>query len=167
MKPLNLKERKELEQLQKRMAQLDMEKAEVFKKLCLNPTYVVAIIEDNIKKIVDKYFEAWKSETVYYVKSGTVEYGEFEVKITGVRGTKIEKEYKVVLFVTKYDKAGNLYETQYELRSTEMPKNIGNWLRMGSVELSRVGAKKFVLAALTKEKEALQVRIKLIDKQLK
>jgi hypothetical protein len=167
MKPLNLKERKELEQLQKRMAELDMEKAVVFKKLCLNPTYVVTIIEDSIKKVVDKYFDTPKSETVYYVKSGTVEYGAVEVKTPGIRGTKILKEYKVILLITKYDKTGNSYETQYDLRTTEMPKNIENWLKLGNNELPRADAKKFVLAALKKEKEALETRIKIIDKQLK
>ena len=166
-KPINTKEQKELDKLTVRLAVIDMERAEIIRQIRENSSYAVHYIKQKCASIIGKYFDTPNKDLVYYVTSAEVSY---EAKKSATRGSTkptILKLYKVFLKVTKYDKTGQSFESQYKIISGELPKDVDKWLTMGNSQVTATDAKKYITSALIVEKKALQARIAEINSKLK
>lgn len=172
--PMTLKEGKDYATIKLSIARIDMERAELVKKLRATPKFALELINERLKLLFGKYFSTPNSELIYNIVSGTVEYLSIIKPLSTTQRTNnrvLSKskelfpamEYVVVLNITKYDKTGKSTPSTYKINSSELPKDVDKWLYMGNSEISKGEAKDYLTKALNAEKKALEARIKEIN----
>ena len=171
-----------LVELNSQLAKVDMQRAEILKKLKANPQYVLAYLKERATLIIGNFYQTQNLDVVYSVNSIDVKkITEKEVVINSSSTTKtryiksvdIKKkkiicdEYCVVLTITKYNRDGSMIEDGYVLLSPEMPRDVDKWLTIGNSKIDANDAKIFINMAIQEEIKKHEAKVKELKAKLK
>lgn len=152
---MNTKEQKEYDAIKKRIALIDMEKAELLKKLRSNIKYAVVVIREEMDKMTGKFYATPNPDHIYRIDDGTLAHAVGS------------KQIEVIFDITKFKKDGQNEKGTYKIVTPVLPKDVVAWLNMGNRQLTLQEARVYIKDSLNAEKAALKARIREIDQLIK
>jgi len=172
-KELKTKDQKEFDKIKSRIAEIDMERAILLKRLRENSEFAMALIKERILLMIGTFYSTPNINLIYCVNGGDVTITtkkkptRLSYSATGYKKDDVIKEYTVTLNITKYETTGEALKTTYKIVSEELPKDVDKWLCMGNSVITKGQAKDYLTKSLNAEKKALEARIKQINETLK